>query len=42
LIEMLAALVLATTPSGRWAGIDALLHTLGARPLNRLPSDVRA
>jgi uncharacterized membrane protein YphA (DoxX/SURF4 family) len=27
-IEMLALLALATTPSGRWAGLDALLHVL--------------
>jgi uncharacterized membrane protein YphA (DoxX/SURF4 family) len=28
IIEMLALLVLATTPSGRWAGLDALVHFL--------------
>jgi uncharacterized membrane protein YphA (DoxX/SURF4 family) len=28
-IEMLALLTLATTPSGRWFGIDAMLHQIG-------------
>lgn len=36
LIELLAVLALATTPSGRWAGIDALIHALFVRPLKRL------
>jgi uncharacterized membrane protein YphA (DoxX/SURF4 family) len=31
LIEMLAMLVLATTRSGRWVGLDALLQFLGSR-----------
>jgi uncharacterized membrane protein YphA (DoxX/SURF4 family) len=36
LIEVIAALMLATTPSGRWAGLDALIHGLLVRPLKRL------
>jgi uncharacterized membrane protein YphA (DoxX/SURF4 family) len=35
LIEMLALLTLATTASGRWAGLDALLHLLN--PFRRRP-----
>ncbi len=45
-IEMLALLVLATTPSGRWFGVDALLHAArravtgkgGSPGANRSPS----
>ena len=29
LIEMLALLTLATTASGRWLGLDALIHAIG-------------
>lgn len=36
-IELLAALVLATTHSGRWAGLDALVHALFVRPFSRKP-----
>lgn len=36
LIEMLALLTLATTHSGRWLGIDALLHRLFVRNPKRL------
>jgi len=32
LIEMLALLVLATVPSGRWLGLDALLHWMRGEP----------
>lgn len=31
IVEMLALLALATTPSGRWAGLDALLHVFTSR-----------
>jgi uncharacterized membrane protein YphA (DoxX/SURF4 family) len=31
LIEMIALLALATTASGRWAGLDGLIHALGPR-----------
>lgn len=39
IIEMLALLTLATTHSGRWAGLDALIHLL--LPFRRQPTPVR-
>lgn len=46
-IEMLALMVLGTTASGRWFGVDALLHRVvqavrGARPAPRQPEPVAA
>jgi thiosulfate dehydrogenase [quinone] large subunit len=40
-IEMLALVVLATTASGRWFGLDAVLHTLFKRSPRR-PAPVPA
>jgi uncharacterized membrane protein YphA (DoxX/SURF4 family) len=39
-IEMLALLALATTPSGRWFGVDAWLHLMGRRsPARTVPAE---
>jgi uncharacterized membrane protein YphA (DoxX/SURF4 family) len=37
LIEMLALLVLASVPTGRWFGLDALLYSMGATMFRKRP-----